>query len=78
MPERIAIDAASCTGCGACLDSCPNDVLRFDPVTKTAAVVYPGDCNSCHLCEDDCPEHCITVAYGIANPRHISVYDRRP
>ena len=60
------------------MDSCPNDVLRFDPARGVAAVVYPGDCNSCHFCEDDCPEGAITVAYGASNPRHVSVYDRRP
>jgi NAD-dependent dihydropyrimidine dehydrogenase PreA subunit len=76
MPERIVIDTARCTACGACLDSCPNDVLRYDPLQRTAQVVYPADCNSCHLCADDCPEQCITVAYGMANPRHVSVYDR--
>jgi NAD-dependent dihydropyrimidine dehydrogenase PreA subunit len=76
MPERVVIDPARCTACGLCLDSCPNDVLRFDPASNTAVVAYMNDCNSCHLCEDDCPEKAITVAYGMANPRHVSVYDR--
>jgi NAD-dependent dihydropyrimidine dehydrogenase PreA subunit len=77
MPERIVVDEARCTGCRLCLDSCPTDVLRFDLGRSKAVVAYPMECNSCHLCEDDCPEGAIAVAYGITNPRHVSIYDRR-
>jgi NAD-dependent dihydropyrimidine dehydrogenase PreA subunit len=75
MSERVIIDLSLCDGCGVCVDSCPTDVLRVDPVTNKAIVAYPDDCHVCFLCQDDCPQHCITVSANFANPRHTSIYD---
>ncbi len=56
-----------CTGCGVCLDSCPNDVIRLGD-DKRARIAYPDDCQTCYLCEEDCPEGAIEVSPHIAPP----------
>ncbi|MDP2719355.1 MAG: 4Fe-4S dicluster domain-containing protein [Dehalococcoidia bacterium] len=55
------IDRELCDSCGICLDSCPDDVIRFDGEDK-AVIVYPADCQTCFLCEEDCPRAAIEVA----------------
>jgi len=57
----VRIDEAVCTGCGACVDSCPTDVIRMDSGNKKAHVAYPDDCQVCFLCEFDCPVDAILV-----------------
>lgn len=57
--ERI--DLEKCDGCGICLDSCPNDVLRLDAQGRVA-IIYPKDCHTCFLCEWDCPREAIYVS----------------
>lgn len=55
------IDGELCSGCGHCVEICPQDVLRLMPETQKAAIVYLRDCQSCFLCELECPETAITV-----------------
>ena len=50
--ERIDIE--KCNGCGTCIESCIQDVIRLDKNDK-AAISYPEDCMSCLYCEIDCP-----------------------
>ncbi len=57
----IEITTVGCTGCGACVDSCPTDVIRMDEATRKAQVVYADDCQGCFLCQFDCPVHVIRV-----------------
>jgi len=58
----VKIDPIVCTGCGACEDSCPTDVIRMDAQAKRAYVAYPADCQVCFLCEFDCPVDAIFVS----------------
>jgi len=58
--ERI--DAGLCTGCGACVDSCPMDVIRMDEKGEKAVIKYPEDCMLCLYCERDCPVDAIYVS----------------
>lgn len=73
--ERIVVDFDLCDGCGACIDSCPTDVLRADPAAAKVTIAYPDDCQACYLCQADCPQHCIVVSFSSANQRHKSIYD---
>jgi NAD-dependent dihydropyrimidine dehydrogenase PreA subunit len=57
----VRIDEAVCTGCGACEDSCPTDVIRMDSQRKKPRVAYPEDCQVCFLCEFDCPVDAVFV-----------------
>jgi len=58
----VKIDQIVCTGCGACVDSCPTDVIRMEPRSRKANVVYAEDCQVCFLCEFDCPVDAILVS----------------
>lgn len=59
----IHIDHARCTGCGVCVDICPEDVLHVEEA-KVAAK-YPEECWYCGSCVYDCPHEAIEVAFGI-------------
>ncbi len=50
-----------CIGCGICIQTCPTDVIRIDPDSGKAAIVYPEDCQICHLCRMYCPVDAITI-----------------
>ncbi|HEX9879858.1 MAG TPA: ferredoxin family protein [Candidatus Binatia bacterium] len=58
----VKIDQIVCTGCGACVDSCPTDVIRMESRSRKANVVYAEDCQVCFLCEFDCPVDAILVS----------------
>ena len=53
------VDVRLCNGCGICVDHCPMDVLRLDPVKEKAYIKYIRDCQSCFLCETECPQGAI-------------------
>ncbi len=59
MHVELRIDERICTGCGACVDSCPTDVIRMKE--RKARVAYAEDCQGCFLCEFDCPVEAIRV-----------------
>ena len=50
-----------CIGCGACVQSCPTDVIRIDERTGKAVIKYVADCQICHLCRMYCPVGAITT-----------------
>ncbi|MBN1368287.1 MAG: ferredoxin family protein [Dehalococcoidales bacterium] len=61
---KIKIDEEKCTGCGVCVDSCVQDVLRIDKKSNKAYKAYPEDCtNVCRLeCELACPINAINIS----------------
>ncbi len=50
-------DRANCTGCTACMNSCPKNAItmQFDGSGHTYPAVDATTCNNCHLCESVCP-----------------------
>lgn len=55
----VKVDESKCTGCGACVDTCPSSV--FEIVKGKSKVVRESDCIFCHACEAACPEGAIKV-----------------
>ena len=58
MP-KVKIDEEKCTGCGACINTCPSDV--FEMKNEKATVKDEDACIACRACESACPENAITV-----------------
>ena len=48
----VKADLEKCTGCGACVDICPNEALK---VNDEKVVVDENECIDCGVCVDECP-----------------------
>lgn len=44
-----------CTGCGICVERCPQDVFFGSERKKQPVVSYPEECWHCYACVMDCP-----------------------
>jgi len=51
MPRPIIIED-DCTGCGVCIDVCPEAVLEL--VDDKAVAVNEDDCTACANCMEEC------------------------
>ena len=56
--SRPLIIEEECSGCGICIDSCPNGVLEL--IDDVARVVNEEDCDACATCMEDCAMEAIT------------------
>ncbi|MFH1707104.1 MAG: 4Fe-4S binding protein [Planctomycetota bacterium] len=52
----VKIDADKCTGCGLCVDACPQEAIAV----KDVAEVDADKCVDCGVCIDECPQEAIT------------------
>jgi len=52
------VNAEKCTGCGACVEVCPVDVITLK---DGIAVVDEDNCTECGLCESECPAEAIAL-----------------
>ena len=71
MNRRLAIkgiDPYRCIGCGVCVQSCMNDVIRIR--RGKAMVVYQEDCSACFACEFDCPREAIFFAFVVVTAKN--------
>jgi Fe-S-cluster-containing hydrogenase component 2 len=60
--QTVWVDAARCTGCGACVEVCPTGAMAL---VDGKARVDEETCIGCEACVDDCPEGAIQpVAQG--------------
>ena len=56
---EIGIDQEKCTGCGECVDICPEDVYELQD--EKSAPVRAEDCVGCESCVEVCEQEAITV-----------------
>lgn len=58
----IEIDSYRCSGCGTCVEMCP-EVFKMDSMMEKAelVVVAPEITDAVHLAAAFCPEKCIAV-----------------
>ena len=54
--EKIWIDVTRCSGCGDCVEACPEEAIAL---VAQKAVVDHETCTGCGECIDGCPEHAI-------------------
>ncbi len=60
---NIVIDHEKCIaakGCRTCIDSCPLDIIAFDPSDGKIKQVH-DECWYCLPCENDCPVKAVRV-----------------
>ena len=57
MPRPI-INQDDCSGCGVCVDTCPQNVIEL--VGDVAEAVNEDDCTGCESCLEECPMGAIT------------------
>ena len=53
------IDPYRCIGCGVCVQTCMNDVIRMKK--GKALISYQEDCVACYECVEDCPREAILI-----------------
>lgn len=58
MPKPV-INTDECSGCGICVDECPNNVLELND--DIASVANEDDCDGCATCVEECPMECIEI-----------------
>ena len=59
----LSIDKNKCTGCGICLEVCPQNVLKIE--NKKAVIVEKDSCIECGACKMNCPFEAIEVNSGV-------------
>ncbi|MHB8842269.1 MAG: ATP-binding protein [Candidatus Aquicultor sp.] len=57
--SRPVVDVDECSGCGTCVDSCPNGVLEL--VDDIAKAVNEENCDGCKTCMEECAMEAIEV-----------------
>lgn len=61
IPWAPKIDPNACTGCGQCLEACPNDVYVLNEEANQMEVANPNNCGVlCDKCAGFCPQEAIT------------------
>ncbi|MCD6394690.1 MAG: 4Fe-4S binding protein [Planctomycetes bacterium] len=56
MPAKV--DGEKCTGCEACVESCPSEAIAM---AADKAVVDADKCVDCGVCVDECPVEAISM-----------------
>ena len=59
----LQLDENKCTGCGMCLNVCPQGVL--ESAGKKVQIIDRDACMECGACAANCPVKAITVNAGV-------------
>ena len=54
------VDENACTGCGKCIERCPEGAISFDE--KGQAQVDQDKCTGCGKCTKACPFEAVTIS----------------
>ncbi len=54
------VDEKTCTGCGKCIDRCPEGAISFNE--KGLAEVNGDKCTGCGKCTKACPFEALTIS----------------
>jgi protein-S-isoprenylcysteine O-methyltransferase Ste14 len=66
----VAVDWDICTGCGICLNVCPQQLFEWVETSghptseKKAFPARESDCLECYKCDTKCPVHAIKIVHG--------------
>lgn len=55
--ENPVVDPEACTGCGICVDLCPEEAIDMD---NGIAKIIDEKCSNCRTCVDECPTEAIS------------------
>ncbi len=60
---KVKIDVEKCTGCGTCVDVCPENLfeLQEEEGKNLSQAVAEDQCFACRACEVKCPERAIEI-----------------
>jgi NAD-dependent dihydropyrimidine dehydrogenase PreA subunit len=61
--NTLKFDPESCTGCGVCIDVCPQSVFALN--SRTIHVVRGDACMECGACQVNCPFGAVQVDSGV-------------
>jgi ferredoxin len=56
MPAKV--DSGKCTGCEACLESCPSEAIKME---SSKAMIVADSCVDCGVCVGECPVEAICM-----------------
>jgi ferredoxin len=59
----LALDTATCIGCGRCAEVCPHQVFTIR--SKKALIIELDACMECGACAKNCPAAAIEVDAGV-------------
>ncbi len=68
-----------CTGCGACVNTCPKEAVRLipDELGRAVATIDQQKCVLCGLCQKVCPNNCVPKLYAPKECYAVQATDRR-
>lgn len=70
--DKAQVDAALCTGCGACQEHCRFDAIHLQ---DGKAVVAEYSCEGCGVCDYVCPAKAVTLHTDVAGTRELYASD---
>ncbi len=76
----ITIDIEKCSGCGLCVEICPNEVLDWQQINgkRFPGPVSTQDCSACMTCSGKCPEKAIAIHQPPPLKRYIDDENKTP
>ena len=57
----VVIDDSLCTGCGECVEKCPEKILYIDRAAGLCRVTDESKCGKGKCCEKECPSEAIKI-----------------